>query len=39
MTKMREGTIKKDVEKKGIRESDEEENFFKRLNSVKNNED
>lgn len=39
MTKMREGTIKEDVEKKGIRESDEEEIFFKRLNSVKNNED
>ena len=36
---MKEGTIKEDVEKKGIREPDEEENFFKRLNSVKNKED
>lgn len=39
MTKMREGIIKEDVENKGIREWDEEENLFKRLNAVKENED
>lgn len=32
--KMRKGIIKKEVENKGIKESDEEENVFERLNAV-----
>lgn len=32
--KMRKGIIKKEVENKGIKESDEEKNVFKKLNAV-----